>query len=187
VATTNSQGDPSAPENQGPIPREGRISRDQARELKKVAQTAYGFAAGERRLREDLGLEVGTPITLMRLEAHVSPERYAALIQTYEGDLKAAVEADVPDHPPPSPPVEAPAEGVTGPPPESTPVDNQRDAREAVERQRWGSLSRRSMAVGLSPSVWESLRVGDYQVAETMIAALEPVKTAGAEGRASHG
>jgi hypothetical protein len=75
--------------------------------------------------------------------------------------------------------VEPAPEVTTAPTTEPTPP-------EAEDRQRWGSLSRRSMAVGLSPTVWESLRAGDYQVAETMIAALE-TSSNGTAGRASHG
>ena len=187
VASTNGQGDPLAPDPQGPISPEARISRDQARELKKVAQTAYGFAAGERRLREDLGLEAGTPITLMRLEAHVTPARYAVLIQTYEGDLKAEVEADVSDHAPPAletataipvttgQPVsgQPSGEAVTGDVTTVTLPSHQPPTLEVDDHQRWYRLSRRSMRAGLSPTVWERLRAGDYASAKRVILALE--------------
>jgi hypothetical protein len=75
---------------------ESRISRDQARELKQTVQAAYGYAAGAQRLREDLGLDATKPLTLMRLQAHVTPERYQTLRADYEAQLKAEVDADVP-------------------------------------------------------------------------------------------
>jgi len=59
-------------------------------------QAAYGYAAGERQLRADLGLADEAWLTLMRIVAHCAPERYAVLIQTYEVALRQAVEVDVP-------------------------------------------------------------------------------------------
>jgi hypothetical protein len=176
------QGEPSAPDPQEEAPAEARITREQARQLKATAQTAYGFAAGERRLRKDLGLEADKALTLMRLQAHVSPEQAATLMATYEGQLKAAVEADVPD---------PPAEGATtvaspNNPPESEAEPAPAEPSEAW--QRWGALSRRSMRVGLVPSVWEVLRAGPYADAERVIVALEQAPTNGAaEGRGSDG
>jgi hypothetical protein len=193
---------PATADPQGQATPEARISRDQARELRKVSQTAYGYAAGERRLRDDLGLEAGTPITLMRLEAHVSPAQYATLIQTYEGALKAEVEADVPDdHELPAPetggpvmvtPVEPsgdqpPGEAVTGEVTPGTPPHGQPPTTEVEDRQHWYRLSRRSMRAGLSPTVWESLRAGDYVSAERVIVALEQAPTNGPEGRGVDG
>jgi len=49
-----------------------RLTQDQARELKQVAQTAFGYPEGERRLRHDLGFEVDEKLTLRHLAAHVS-------------------------------------------------------------------------------------------------------------------
>ena len=86
-----------------PSPTEGepRISRDQARELKKLAQSAFGFIAGEQQLREDLGLEADKALTLMRLQAHVNPAHYAALMADYEAAPRQAMAQDVVDHVPP--------------------------------------------------------------------------------------
>jgi hypothetical protein len=75
---------------------EGRISRDQARELKRLAQTAFGYAAGERQLRQDLGLADDARLTLMRLSAHTTAVRYAALCEAYAAHRGQAVEVDVP-------------------------------------------------------------------------------------------
>jgi hypothetical protein len=75
---------------------EGRITRDAARSLKALAQHAFGYAEGERRLRHDLGFEVEEPLTLMRLVKYVSPERYQALVHAYTAQLQAGVDADVP-------------------------------------------------------------------------------------------
>jgi hypothetical protein len=79
----------------GRLPVEARLSQDQARELKKAAQTAYGYREGERRLRQDLGFEVDEALTLRHLSAHVPVERYQALMATYEAALRQAVESDV--------------------------------------------------------------------------------------------
>jgi hypothetical protein len=92
-------GDDAAPESlpEGAIDSEARrISRDEARQLKALAQSAFGYAAGERQLRQDLGLADEARLTLMRISAHCAPERYAVLIQTYEAALREAVEVDVP-------------------------------------------------------------------------------------------
>jgi hypothetical protein len=80
----------------GRLPVEARLTPDQARELKRLAQTAYGFREGERRLRADLGFEPDEALTLRHLAAHVPVERYEALRAAYEARLQAAVEADVP-------------------------------------------------------------------------------------------
>jgi hypothetical protein len=77
-------------------PEARRISRDQARELKQLAQTVYGYRAGEERLRQDLGFEVDERLTLRHLAAHVSAAQYQALVARYEAALREAVEADVP-------------------------------------------------------------------------------------------
>src|SRR5882724_12351699 len=49
-----------------------RLTQDQARELKRVAQAAFGYAEGERRLRHDLGFEPDERLTLRHLAAHVT-------------------------------------------------------------------------------------------------------------------
>jgi hypothetical protein len=84
----------STPENQDLTAE--RLTPDQARELKKVAQTAFGYAEGERRLRHDLGFEVDERLTLRHLAAHVTTERYQTLMERYTAVLKQAVDADVP-------------------------------------------------------------------------------------------
>jgi hypothetical protein len=73
-----------------------RLTPDQARELKKLAQTAFGYAEGERRLRHDLGFEVDERLTLRHLAAHVTTARYQTLMDAYTATLRQAVDADVP-------------------------------------------------------------------------------------------
>jgi hypothetical protein len=84
-----------------PAPTE-HITQDQARELKKTAQVAFGFRKGEARLRADLGWSPEKPVTLRSLVVHVPPDRYAALLGEYRQALRQSVDADVPDHPPPA-------------------------------------------------------------------------------------
>jgi hypothetical protein len=97
VANANGQGPGQVRQNSDePLPEAARISRDQARELKRLAQTAFGYAAGEARLRQDLGLADDARLTLMRLAAHTTAAQYQALIEAYSTDLQASVEADVP-------------------------------------------------------------------------------------------
>jgi hypothetical protein len=82
---------------EGPVsPEATRLTQDQARELKKLAQTAFGYAEGERRLRADLGFEPDEKLTLRHLAAHVTAAQYAALLTAYEATLRHEVEADVP-------------------------------------------------------------------------------------------
>jgi hypothetical protein len=134
-------------------PEATRLSQDQARELKRLAQTVFGFADGERRLRADLGFEADERLTLRHLCAHVTLAQAQPLLDGYTALLRQAVEADVPDHAPPT------ANGQPEPPPD--------------ERMRWGVLSRRSMQVGFSPTTGDALRQGDYAAAERVIVALE--------------
>jgi hypothetical protein len=75
---------------------ESRISRDEARQLKALAHSAWGYAAGERQLRHDLGLADEARLTLMRISAHTTATQYEALVARYEAALRQAVEADVP-------------------------------------------------------------------------------------------
>jgi hypothetical protein len=91
-------GMPDAPEGEVVT----RLSRDQARDLKKLAQTAFGYLEGEKRLRHDLGFEVGERLTLRHLVAHVTGEQYQTLMDGYTAILRQAVEADLPDFPPPA-------------------------------------------------------------------------------------
>jgi hypothetical protein len=101
IAPTDGQGPQIAPAAVGgslrPVEGEnGRLSQNQARELKQLAQHAYGFREGERRLRADLGFEMDESLTLRHLAAHVTAEQYARLRATYAAQLRQQVEADVP-------------------------------------------------------------------------------------------
>jgi hypothetical protein len=80
----------------GRLPPEDRLTADQARTLKQLAQQAFGYAEGERRLRHDLGFEPDERLTLRHLAAHVTTERYQALIDAYTAILNQGVEVDVP-------------------------------------------------------------------------------------------
>jgi hypothetical protein len=73
-----------------------RLTPDQARELKKLAQTTFGYVEGERRLRHDLGFEPDERLTLRHLAAHVTTERYQTLMDRYTAILRQQVDADVP-------------------------------------------------------------------------------------------
>jgi hypothetical protein len=88
------QGDPHTADT-SEVPPEDHITQDQARALKRAAQTAFGYVEGERRLRHDLGFEVDERLTLRHLAAHVRPEVAVALLATYEAALRAQVEDDV--------------------------------------------------------------------------------------------
>jgi hypothetical protein len=92
VGEPNGEQGTADPEGKPPT----RLTQDQARELKQLAQTAFGYAEGERRLRHDLGFELDEHLTLRHLSAHVSIEHYQALMDDYTAILKQAVEADVP-------------------------------------------------------------------------------------------
>jgi hypothetical protein len=91
-------GMPDAPEGEVVT----RLSRDQARDLKKLAQTAFGYAEGERRLRADLGFEPDERLTLRHLVAHVTADQYQTLMDGYAQVLRQEVEADLPDFAPPA-------------------------------------------------------------------------------------
>jgi len=80
-----------------------RLTHDQARALKQVAQTTFGYPEGERRLRADLGFEPDERLTLRHLCAHVTVEQYQTLMDGYAAILQQAVEADLPDFLPPAP------------------------------------------------------------------------------------
>jgi len=90
-------------------PQATRLTHDQARELKRVAQAAFGYPEGERRLRHDLGFEPDERLTLRHLAAYVSVEQYQTLMDAYGQVLRRAVESDLPDFPPP--PVTTTGEG----------------------------------------------------------------------------
>jgi hypothetical protein len=78
------------------IPAADRLTQDQARALKRLAQQAFGYEAGERRLRHDLGFEVDERLTLRHLAAHVTTAQHARLREAYEAALRQGVEADAP-------------------------------------------------------------------------------------------
>jgi hypothetical protein len=73
-----------------------RLTPDQARTLKALAQQAFGFAEGERRLRHDLGFEPDERLTLRHLCAHVTADQYQALTAAYTAVLGQQADADVP-------------------------------------------------------------------------------------------
>jgi hypothetical protein len=79
-----------------PLPTGKRLTPDQARELKKLAQTAFGYAEGERRLRHDLGFEPDERLTLRHLAAHVTADQYHALTAAYRAALGQQADVDVP-------------------------------------------------------------------------------------------
>jgi hypothetical protein len=83
-------------------PQATRLTQDQARELKKLAQTAFGYQEGETRLRADLGFEVDEKLTLRHLAAHVTVEQAQALMDAYGQVVRQAIEADVPHVDPPA-------------------------------------------------------------------------------------
>jgi hypothetical protein len=94
----------AAPAPPRPLP-EGeatRLAHDQARELKKLAPLAFGYAEGERRLRHDLGFEPDERLTLRHLVAHVTVAQAQTLMDGYAQVLRQVVEADLPDFPPPT-------------------------------------------------------------------------------------
>jgi hypothetical protein len=68
------------PPDRNPPPQATRLSRDQVRALKQLAQTTFGYPEGARRLRHDLGFEPDERLTLRHLAAHVTVEQYQTLI-----------------------------------------------------------------------------------------------------------
>jgi hypothetical protein len=62
----------------------------------------FGFADGERRLRQDLGFAEDERLTLRHLCAHVTVAQAQTLMGGYTALLRQAVEADLPDFPPPA-------------------------------------------------------------------------------------
>jgi hypothetical protein len=83
-------------------PETTRLTHDQARELKRIVQAAFGYQEGERRLRADLGFEVDERLSLRHLCAHVSVAQYQTCMDAYGQVLRQTVEADRPDVPPPA-------------------------------------------------------------------------------------
>jgi hypothetical protein len=79
-----------------------RLTHDQARDLKKLAQAAFGYVEGSRQLRQDLGFEPEESLTLRHLAAHVTVAQYQTLMDGYTAILRQAVETDLPDFPPPA-------------------------------------------------------------------------------------
>jgi hypothetical protein len=93
----NGQGEPAGETICGlPDPEATRLTADQARTLKQVAQQAFGYAEGERRLRHDLGFEPDERLTLRHLCAHVTAEQAQALVDGYTAIVQQAGAADVP-------------------------------------------------------------------------------------------
>jgi hypothetical protein len=78
-------------------PESTHVSKDQSRDLKRLAQAAFDYIEGSRKLRQDLGFEVDESLTLRHLAAHVTVEQYQTLMDAYGQVLRQAVEADVPD------------------------------------------------------------------------------------------
>ena len=67
-----------------------RLTLDEARELKRLAQSTFGYAGGDRRLRQDLGLEDHESLTLRHLAAHVTRAVYAAVMAAYTVEVLQA-------------------------------------------------------------------------------------------------
>jgi hypothetical protein len=86
----------SAPLHETAVMPEARITQDEARELKKAAQQAYGYRESERRLRADLGFEVDEALTLRHLATHVSCQHYMRLREAYEACVRQQVKVDMP-------------------------------------------------------------------------------------------
>jgi hypothetical protein len=83
-------------------PKATRLTHDQARKLNKLAHAAFGYVEGSRKLRQDLGFEPEESLTLRHLAAHVSVVQAQTLMDGYAAILQQAVEADLPDFPPPA-------------------------------------------------------------------------------------
>ena len=175
--TVESNGSPTSamvePPAGDPVPpTAARISRDQARELKQLAQSTFGYADGARQLRTDLAMAADEALTLRHLSAHVTVATFETLRARYDAHLRQQIEDDVPSCDP----------SVASPPVAEPPANGTEPAAltDAEERRRWGALSRRAMQAGVLPAVWESLHAsGQYGMAETMIVALEGADVAG--------
>jgi hypothetical protein len=87
-ARTGETGPPPAREGRNgqgeTVPPATRLTSDQDRTLKQLAQQAFGYAEGERRLRHDLGFEPDEKLTLRHLAAHVTVAQAQALVETYQ-------------------------------------------------------------------------------------------------------
>jgi hypothetical protein len=92
AAERHSPDRPDVPEGEPPT----RLTPDQARTLKQLAQQAFGYAEGERWLRHDLGFEPDERLTLRHLVAHVTVEQYQALMEGYTAIVQRAGDAHVP-------------------------------------------------------------------------------------------
>jgi hypothetical protein len=73
-----------------------RLTTDQSRELKRLAQAVFGYPASDTRLRQDLGFAPDEKLTLRHLAAHVTAAQYQALVETYQAALGQQADADVP-------------------------------------------------------------------------------------------
>jgi hypothetical protein len=73
-----------------------RLSQDQARALKRLAQTVFSYPESEHRLRHDLGFEPDERLTLRHLCAHVTAEQYQVLMDSYMATLRQEARVNVP-------------------------------------------------------------------------------------------
>ena len=188
---------PVAPGNGQPPPGNGAgeatpapVTSDEVSALVELAHSVgvdlQAFGHDMRRL---LGLTHGTKVTTKRLRERLTRAQYQDAWEAYSARLKQEVEQsleeDVPDHPPPARVTTGePSGGSPNGEPVSavvTPVTPRNGQPEPTpdDRLRWGALSRRALAAGLSPTVWEALRAGDYGHAERLIAGLEAAPVAG--------
>lgn len=78
----------------GRLPPEARMSQDDARTLKQLAQQAFGFAEGERRLKADLGFEPDERTTLRHLAATAA--RWSSLAELPAVCRKSSTIVDTP-------------------------------------------------------------------------------------------
>ena len=83
VATNGELATVASDEGQPPDPEATRLTQDQARELKRLAHTVFGYPAGDVQLRADLGFEVEESVTLRHLCKHVAPEQAQNLLARY--------------------------------------------------------------------------------------------------------
>src|SRR5262245_30067808 len=77
-----------------PAPEATKLTTDMARRLKQLAGLAFGYRAGEARLRHDLGFEVGESLTLRHLYAHVTAVQAAPLLASYAATVRAQGNGD---------------------------------------------------------------------------------------------
>lgn len=71
-----------------PDPEATTLTKDMARELKKLAGAAFAYPEADRRLRADLGFDVDESLSLRHLVAHVTVAQAQALMARYAALLK---------------------------------------------------------------------------------------------------